>query len=73
LQGLIVSAMTLQSELSNGVLSLRLNRPQRLNAIDAPTAAALLAQAVAKAMVALLPHSAGLARAKASVPAKPSE
>jgi 2-(1,2-epoxy-1,2-dihydrophenyl)acetyl-CoA isomerase len=35
--------MTLQSELSNGVLSLRLNRPERLNAIDAPTAAALLA------------------------------
>jgi len=35
--------MTLQTELSNGVLSVRLNRPERLNAIDAPTAGALLA------------------------------
>jgi 2-(1,2-epoxy-1,2-dihydrophenyl)acetyl-CoA isomerase len=38
-----ILAMTLHSELSNGVLTLRLNRPERLNAIDAPTAAALLA------------------------------
>lgn len=34
--------MTLRSELSEGVLTLRLDRPKRLNAIDEPTAEALL-------------------------------
>jgi 2-(1,2-epoxy-1,2-dihydrophenyl)acetyl-CoA isomerase len=34
--------MTLQTEFSAGVLTLRLDRPERLNAIDEPTAGALL-------------------------------
>ena len=34
--------MTLRSELNEGVLTLRLDRPKRLNAIDEPTAEALL-------------------------------
>ena len=34
--------MTLQTELAEGVLTLRLNRPERLNAIDEATAQALL-------------------------------
>ena len=32
----------MQSELADGVLTLTLNRPQRLNAIDEPTARARL-------------------------------
>jgi 2-(1,2-epoxy-1,2-dihydrophenyl)acetyl-CoA isomerase len=35
--------MALQSELSNGVMTLRLNRPERLNAIDEATTGELLA------------------------------
>ena len=34
--------MTLQTDLANGALTVRLDRPARLNAIDEPTAAALL-------------------------------
>lgn len=34
--------MTLQTEVAGGVLTLRLNRPERLNAIDEPMARALL-------------------------------
>jgi len=35
--------MSLQTERADGVLTLRLDRPARLNAIDEPMAAALLA------------------------------